>query len=68
MRWNTPTVQGMLRQVKRLVVIERGDVQSLQREGGKPPGFMLAIGHKPSACPRLQFLKANVVLLAQILI
>ncbi|KAG2693325.1 hypothetical protein I3843_08G086100 [Carya illinoinensis] len=51
MRWNTPTVRGMLQQVKRLVVIETEEMYKARKQKGanhcalRPP---LVISHLPA--------------------
>ncbi|ESW13623.1 hypothetical protein PHAVU_008G212200 [Phaseolus vulgaris] len=50
MRWNTPTVRGMLQQVKRLIVIETEEMFKARKQKEethralRPP---LVISHKP---------------------
>ncbi|XP_057441677.1 uncharacterized protein LOC130733476 isoform X1 [Lotus japonicus] len=52
MRWNTPTVRGMLQQVKRLVVIETEEMYKARKQKEeahralRPP---LVINHQPSS-------------------
>ncbi|KAH9803932.1 Ribosomal L30 domain-containing protein [Citrus sinensis] len=52
MRWNTPTVRGMLQQVKRLVVIETEEMYKARKEklanhqALRPP---MVINHLPSS-------------------
>ncbi|KAF2292298.1 hypothetical protein P3X46_018173 [Hevea brasiliensis] len=51
MRWNTPTVRGMLQQVKRLVVIETEEMYKARKQNDanhralRPP---LVINHSPA--------------------
>ncbi|KAF5726467.1 hypothetical protein HS088_TW22G00145 [Tripterygium wilfordii] len=50
MRWNTPTVRGMLRQVKRLVVIETGEMYKARKQvkaNHGVPHTPLLINHLP---------------------
>ncbi|XAR59236.1 hypothetical protein NMG60_11014960 [Bertholletia excelsa] len=52
MRWNTPTVRGMLQQVKRLVVIETEEMYKARKE--KEPSHWairspLVVGHFPTS-------------------
>ncbi|CAN6701952.1 hypothetical protein ACFX2I_045681 [Malus domestica] len=52
MRWNTPTVRGMLQQVKRLVVIETEEMYKARKQNLeshralRPP---LVINHQPAS-------------------
>ncbi|XP_021905834.1 uncharacterized protein LOC110820617 [Carica papaya] len=52
MRWNTPTVRGMLQQVKRLVVIETEEMYKARKQADanhralRPP---LVVSHLPSS-------------------
>ncbi|KAL9397546.1 hypothetical protein Peur_011799 [Populus x canadensis] len=52
MRWNTPTVRGMLQQVKRLVVIETEEMYKARKQNEvnhravRPP---LVINHLPAS-------------------
>ncbi|RDX62384.1 rpmD, partial [Mucuna pruriens] len=52
MRWNTPTVRGMLQQVKRLVVVETEEMYKARKQKEevhralRPP---LVINHKPAS-------------------
>ncbi|GMN53767.1 hypothetical protein TIFTF001_022888 [Ficus carica] len=52
MRWNTPTVRGMLQQVKRLVVIETEEMYKARKQNEanhralRPP---LVISHLPAS-------------------
>ncbi|XP_062078655.1 uncharacterized protein LOC133783128 [Humulus lupulus] len=54
MRWNTPTVRGMLQQVKRLVVIETEEMYKARKQNLvnhralRPP---LVISHLPPSSP-----------------
>ncbi|KAL2902011.1 50S ribosomal protein L30 [Bienertia sinuspersici] len=51
MRWNTPTVRGMLQQVKRLVVVETEEMYKARKENKekhqalRPP---LVVSHLPT--------------------
>ncbi|KAJ0101909.1 hypothetical protein Patl1_04110 [Pistacia atlantica] len=55
MRWNTPTVRGMLQQVKRLVVIETEEMYKARKEklanhqAIRPP---VVISHVPSSATK----------------
>ncbi|XP_019460988.1 PREDICTED: uncharacterized protein LOC109360500 [Lupinus angustifolius] len=52
MRWNTPTVRGMIQQVKRLVVVETEEMYKARKQKEeahralRPP---LVISHKPAS-------------------
>ncbi|KAK9699707.1 hypothetical protein RND81_08G190800 [Saponaria officinalis] len=54
MRWNTPTVRGMLQQVKRLVVVETEEMYNARKENLakhralRPP---LVVSHAPAPAP-----------------
>ncbi|KAK9159626.1 hypothetical protein Syun_005967 [Stephania yunnanensis] len=54
MRWNTPTVRGMLQQVKRLIVVETEEMYNARKEKDtnhralRPP---LIINHQPVPGP-----------------
>ncbi|KAH9618473.1 hypothetical protein KSS87_013030 [Heliosperma pusillum] len=54
MRWNTPTVTGMLQQVKRLVVVETEEMHNARKENDanhralRPP---LVVSHAPAPAP-----------------
>lgn len=51
MRWNTPTVRGMIQQVKRLVVVETEEMYKARKENQekhralRPP---LVVSHQPT--------------------
>ncbi|KAJ7960343.1 50S ribosomal protein L30 [Quillaja saponaria] len=69
MRWNTPTVRGMLQQIKRLVVIETEEMfkarkhKEANHQAIRPP---LVINHLPRLLPGLlNSLRDDVRLLAQ---
>ncbi|KAK4360391.1 hypothetical protein RND71_019343 [Anisodus tanguticus] len=50
MRWNTPTVRGMLQQVKRLVVIETKEMYQARKERKANHGALrppLVVNHQP---------------------
>ncbi|KAJ6956212.1 hypothetical protein NC652_007340 [Populus alba x Populus x berolinensis] len=55
MRWNTPTVRGMLQQVKRLVVIETEEMYKARKQNDvnhravRPP---LVINHLPASASK----------------
>ncbi|XAR59238.1 hypothetical protein NMG60_11014962 [Bertholletia excelsa] len=52
MRWNTPTVRGMLRQVKRLVVIETEEMYKARKEKEASHRALcspLVVGHFPTS-------------------
>ncbi|OAY33067.1 50S ribosomal protein L30 [Manihot esculenta] len=51
MRWNTPTVRGMLQQVKRLVVIETEEMYKARKQNEANHGSLrppLVISHSPA--------------------
>ncbi|XP_058220383.1 uncharacterized protein LOC131330722 [Rhododendron vialii] len=52
MRWNTPTVRGMLQQVKRLVVIETEEMYKARKQEGAKHlalGSPLVVTHLPAS-------------------
>ncbi|KAJ9176866.1 hypothetical protein P3X46_012135 [Hevea brasiliensis] len=51
MRWNTPTVRGMLQQVKRLVVIETEEMYKARKQNEanhQALGAPLVVNHSPA--------------------